>query len=158
MYNGLGQEKENPFVAKNSIYADFASKGAFYSINYDRIFYQGNKLTFSYRLGFSVLEDAIAIPVGVNLYTGKGNSHLEYSLTLIPYVDHYKSFLSSNDLSDKYLYVVPGIGYRYQRPQGGFFFKVVLSPTVFLDPPSSNFWKMDPKFYITANIGLGYSF
>ncbi|MDF1549687.1 MAG: hypothetical protein P1P88_17805 [Bacteroidales bacterium] len=155
---GWSQQKDSTFYSKNTTYVDFASKGAFYSINYDKIFHQKKKFTLSYRIGFSILEDGIAMPLGVNLFTGKGNSHVEYSLTVIPYIDHYKSFLSSNDLSDKYLYVVPGIGYRFQKPTGGIFFKIVVSPMIFLDPPSSNFWKMDPKLYFAGNVGIGFSF
>ena len=156
--SGLSQEKDFTFSCRNAIYLNFTTRGALYSINYDRIFYETDKIAYSYRLGFSVLEDVIAAPAGINLFVRKGNFHPELSLTLMPYVDKYKSFMSDNDLSDKYLYVIPGIGYRYQKPNGGFFAKALISPMVVLDPPSSNFWKMDPKLYPAASIGLGYSF
>ena len=153
-----GQQKDTTFTANNTFYADFTTKGAYYSVNYDHIFSQGQKLKWSYRIGFSILENAVAFPIGINAFTGKENSHLEFSLSIIPYIDNYQSFTSSNDLSDKYIYMVPGIGYRYQKPQGGFFFKALVSPTILLDPPSSNFWKMDPTLHFTTSFGLGYSF
>lgn len=155
---GLCQEKDTTFLSRNTIYLDLASKGAFYSVNYDRIFHQGDKITYSFRLGFSILKDAVALPIGINLFTGKENSHAEFSLSIMPYIDQYKSFLSKNDLSDKYLYIIPGIGYRYQKRIGVFFFKAVLSPMIILDPPSGDFWNMDPKVYATGNIGIGLSF
>jgi len=154
----FSQERDSTKLSRNTFYIDFSSKGAYYSINYDRVFSIGKKLCYSYRLGFSVLENAIALPLGINLCTGKGSSHAEFSLTLMPYMDEYKSFLSSNDLSDKYLYVIPAVGYRYQKRRGGLFFKLALSPMLVLDPPSSNFWKMDPKMYAAGNIGVGWSF
>ncbi len=152
------EQKDTIFSSKNTFYIDFCTKGAFYSINYDRIFYGKNRIYLTYRFGFSILTDAIAFPVGINLFTGKKNSHLEYSLTVVPYIDHYKSLGSDNDLSDKYLYVIPGLGYRFQKPKGGFFIKAVISPTIFLDPPSDDFWNMDPKLYFTANMGIGLTF
>ncbi len=154
----FSQEKEATFNARNTFYAGFSTEVAYYSVNYDRIIKQNKKLAWSYRFGFSILENAITLPIGINLITGKNNSHAEFSLSIIPYIDKYKSFLSSNDLSDKHIYVVPGVGYRYQKPNGGFFFKILVSPTIHLDPPSSNFWKMDPKLLFTANCGLGISF
>lgn len=154
----LSQEKDSTKLSRNTFYIDLSTRGAYYSVNYDRIFSVGKKLSYSYRIGFSVLENAIALPLGINLFTGKGNAHAEFSLTLMPYMDEYKSFLSSNDLSDKYLYIIPAAGYRYQKRGGGLFFKVALSPMIVLDPPSSNFWKMDPKVYAAGNIGVGWSF
>jgi len=152
------EQSDTIYTSKNAFYIDFNTKGAFYSINYDRIFYGKNQIYLTYRFGFSILNDAIAFPVGINLFTGEKNSHIEYSLTIVPYIDHYKSIGSDNDLPDKYLYVIPGIGYRFQKPKGGFFVKAAISPTIFLDPPSDDFWNMDPKFYITANMGIGLSF
>jgi hypothetical protein len=154
----INAQKDSTFTSRNTFYTGFANEGAIYSINYDRIFSQNNKLAWSYRIGFSILDNAIAMPFGINLFTGKGNSHAEFSFTVIPYIVKYKSFLSSDDLSDKYIYLIPGIVYRFQKPKGGLFFKALASPTVFLDPPSSNFWKMDPKLQFLVHVGIGYSF
>ncbi len=154
----LSQQKELVSLARNTFYIDLSTKGAIYSVNYDRVFHESDKITYSYRIGFSITEEAIALPVGINLFTGKGNSHAEFSLTVMPYMNEYKSFMSSNDLSDKYLYVIPAVGYRYQKPSGRLFLKVALSPMIILDPRSSNFWKMDPEVHFTGNIGLGWSF
>jgi len=152
------QKNEGTLFKQNSFFANFSNIGAIYSINYERIFHEYKAMTLSGQFGFSVLKDAIAFPIGINLFTGKGNSHVDFSLIFIPYIDHYKSFLSSDDLSDKLGFIVPGVGYRFQRPEGGIFFKASVSPTIFLDPPSSDFWKMDPKLFFVANLGIGLSF
>ncbi len=145
-------------ITRNTIYADFASKGAYYSLNYDRIFSQGEKFTKSYRIGFSVLKNAIAMPLGINFFTGHNSSHAEFSLTVVPYVENYNDLFSGNNLSDKKLYIIPGAGYRYQKTEGGFFFKVAFAPVIYLDPPSDNFWKMDGKVYPGITAGAGFSF
>ena len=154
----LGQENDSAFIAKNTFYIDFSTKGAIYSINYDRIFHKSDKITYSYRIGFSILNDYVALPIGINLLTGKENSHAEFSLSVMPYIDQYQTMFSDNDLSDKYIYITSAIGYRYQKPTGGFFFKAALSPMIILDPRSSNFWKMDPEINAVGNLGFGYSF
>jgi len=117
----FSQSKQNNIIARNTLYADFASKGAYYSVNYDRVFHQGKKVSASYRAGFSIFNNVIAAPLGINFFTGQSSSHLEFSLTVVPYIEAYNSFLKSNDLSDKKLYIIPGIGYRYQKAAGGFF-------------------------------------
>jgi len=152
------QQQNTTTVSRNTLYAGFDSKDLYYSVNYDHIFHTNGKLSYSYRIGVSVLKDAFAVPLGIHLFTGAGSSHAEFSFTLIPYVDHSASFLGSNDKSDKYLYVEPGIGYRYQQPGGGLFLRAAVTPILFLDPPSDDFWNMDPKIYAGGNIGIGYTF
>ena len=151
------REKANK-TGRNTIYADFASKGAYYSINYDRVFRRGEKLSWSYRVGFSILKDAIAVPLGIHLFTGRYAHHAEFSITGVPYVEKYTKLFSSGNLSDKKIYVIPGTGYRYQKKEGGFFCRVVVSPLIYLDPPSDDFWNMESKLYLGINGGVGISF
>jgi hypothetical protein len=75
MHYGFSQSKET--FCRNNVYADFASKGATYSLNYERIFSVGQKFSKSYRVGFSVLKNAIAMPLGINFFTGHDASHFE---------------------------------------------------------------------------------
>lgn len=155
---GYSQDKGSAVLARNTLYIDLATKGAYYSLNYDRIFHQGDKLNFSGKIGFSIFKDVLALPLGINLFTGKKNHHFDLGIIFMPYIEKYKSFLSKNDLSDKFLYIIPGIGYRYQKQEGGFYFKTTFSPMLILDPRSSDFWKMDPEVKVAVNIGAGWSF
>lgn len=145
-------------IARSTVYADFASKGAYYSVNYDRLFRRGEKLNWSYRVGFCLLNDVIAIPIGLQAFTGRDVHHAEFSLTVVPYVEKYTKLFSAGNLSDKKIYVIPGVGYRYQRPDGGIFFRIVAAPIIYLDPPSDDFWNMDPKVYAGITGGIGFSF
>ncbi len=145
-------------INRNTLYADFAVKGATYSANYDRIFSYGKKLAKSYRVGLSFLNNAIALPLGVQFFSGQGSHHVEYSLTVVPYIEKYKELFTGNNLSDKKIFIMPGAGYRYQPPKGSFFAKVVLGPIIYLDPASDNFWRMDAKVYAGITAGAGISF
>ena len=155
----------NPLFAQNSIelnrnivYVEGATKGAVYSINYERIFKFKEKLAWSYRIGGFVGKDAIALPLGINAITGKNIHHAEVSLVVIPYIDHYHSLWNGKNSADKYLYITTTLGYRYQKPGGMLYFKVAGGPVLFLDPPSDDFLKMEPKFYAFGSGSLGFSF
>ena len=142
----------------STVYVELASKGAVYTVNYDRIFCKGKKILYSGRIGFSVERDAVSFPLGLSAITGRGQHHAEFAFAAVPYIDHYKTFLRSNDLSDKYLFLIPSAGYRFQKPEGGFFFRAYAAPFLFLDPPSNDFWNMDPRLYGMVAAALGFSF
>jgi hypothetical protein len=95
----------------------------------------------------------------MHLIAGEGDHQAEFSLVLIPYIDYNHQLVGGNkDQSDKYLFINPGVGYRYQPKTTGLFLKVTIGPSVFLDPPSDDFWNMDPKLYAFGSLGLGMSF
>lgn len=146
------------FEKRNTVYAATSTQGPVYSINYDRIFSEGTIFTKSYNAGLSIYKDVLAVPFGINFFTGKNTHHAELSFTVIPYIEKFQQLGAAGNLSDKKLYIIPGAGYRYQKPTGGFFFKAVAAPVLLLDPPSDNFWKMDPKMYAGISIAAGISF
>ncbi|HWC53717.1 MAG TPA: hypothetical protein VG676_09050 [Chitinophagaceae bacterium] len=154
----LSIHAQNNFTARNTIYVDGTSKGAYYSVNYDRIFSQGEKFSKSYRAGFSIMSHVIAFPLGIQFFTGHQQDHFEFGVTVVPYIENFEKLFSPGNLSDKKIYLIPGAGYRYQKPVGGFFFKIIAGPIIYLDPPSDNFWKMDGKVYPGGSIGAGISF
>jgi hypothetical protein len=145
---------------RNAFYVDVSSQGPIYSINYDRIFRQGEKLDYSFNAGFSVAKHAIGFPVGVHFITTNSDHHAEFGVTFIPYIEQKPALEGSAGKGDKdkYLYINPGVGYRYQKSTSGFFVKALVGPSVFLDPPSDDFWNMDPKLRAFASIGVGISF
>lgn len=67
---GVCQKNNAAAVSRNTLYADFASKDVYYSINFDHIFHRGNKLSYSYRAGISILKDAISFPIAIQCFTG----------------------------------------------------------------------------------------
>jgi hypothetical protein len=145
-------------VHRHTIFADASTTGPVYTVNYDHIFYSGELVSYSYRIGFHWLHDEVGIPLGISLITGQQDHHAEFSLTLTPYIDRANYLFREGNISDKYLYITPGIGYRYQKPTGGLFLKALVAPLVLLDPPSDDFWNMDPKVYGLISIGAGYTF
>jgi hypothetical protein len=147
------------FEKKNTVYAEAAIHGPVYSINYDRILIEGNRFAKTCRIGYSIYSDILALPIGISFLTGKNSHHAELSFTLIPYIENYQKLFAAGNLSDKKLYIIPGAGYRYQKPSGGIFFKAIAGPALLLDPPSDNFWKMEAKkIYAGISLAGGISF
>ena len=152
-----GSDTTHIFFKKNTLFIEGGGKGRYYSVNYDRLFKQGKKLIFSWRVGFSILPHDLSLPIAVSAFTGGLQHHFEVSLGITPYLKDYKTFLHKNDLSDKQFYITPGIGYRYQKINGGFFFSAGIDPLIFMDPPSDNFWNFTPEFRASAHFAAGIS-
>lgn len=146
------------FVKKNTLYAEGAANDPVYSINLDHIFSEGSVFTKSYRAGFSVYNNVLAFPLGINFFTGKNAHHAELGATVIPYIEKYQKLFAAGNQSDKKLYIIGGAGYRYQQPTGGFFFKAIAGPELYLDPPSDDFWNMAPSLHASFSISAGFSF
>jgi hypothetical protein len=145
-------------IKRNTFFAEAGGKGRYYSLNYERLFKPGRKLIFGWRAGFSILPHDLSIPIAINAFTRGLQHHFEFSLGLTPYIKDYKTFLHSNDLSDKQIYITPGLGYRYQKLNGGFFFTAGIDPLIFMDPPSDDFWNFTPEFKPSAHLAAGISF
>lgn len=154
----FSQEKKPISKSNNTIYIEGATEIVHYSLNYDRIFSHNKSLNWSFRIGFSLTEDIIALPFGINFLTGNNNSHAEFSLNIVPFIEKYQKIAGKNDLSDKKAVIAPSVGYRYQKPIGGIFFKITAQPTLYLDPPSNDFWNMDVKFLTSLTCAIGFSF
>ncbi|MES2733026.1 MAG: hypothetical protein V4714_14855 [Bacteroidota bacterium] len=154
----FSQDTRPLFPKRNAFYVEAMGKGPYYSVNYDRIIRVRTKWSYSFRVGVSLVADGWSVPLGIHAFTTPGNHHLELGLGVTPYVDHYRTFLSKNDRSDKYLYVVPSVGYRYQKPEGGLFFTAGLAPYIFLDPPSTDVFDVTPSYKLWAGVAVGFSF
>lgn len=156
--NAFASDTTLIYKKRNSVFIEAGGKGPNYSVNYSRIFKQGRKLIYSWRAGFSVLSNDLSLPIAITAFTPGLQHHLEFSIGITPYLKDYKTFLKKNDLSDKQIYITPGLGYRYQKINGDFFLSVGVDPLVFIDPPSDNIWNFTPLFKPTAHLAFGLLF
>ncbi|HMO33925.1 MAG TPA: hypothetical protein PKE63_12335 [Lacibacter sp.] len=156
--NNSLQAQSSCTVARNTIYAEAASWGPAYSLNFDRMAHRREAGSSSWRAGLSLYRQTVALPLGWQFFTGQGAHHAELSFTVIPVIRDANRLFAAGNESDKQLYVVPAIGYRLQPVSGGFFLRATVAPALFLDPPSDNFWKMQGRWQAGASIGAGYSF
>ena len=126
------QDAARPVTARNAAYVELLGNGLLYSMNYDRMITP----RVSARVGIMGLGAAtdsasagiIAAPVMVNYLFGEGNSHLETGIGLMlasGSVDDVEGF---EDESFSGAVGTATLGYRYQRPAGGFVFRAGLTP------------------------------
>ncbi len=122
-------------AAPNSIYAEFAGNGLIYSVNYDRLFSNA----FGARIGFSYtapeMVSLITFPVMAYYLVGlgSGGSKLEFGLGVAVMLQpdyQSMSFAAAPDdhLKGNALLGTATVGYRYQRADGGFIFRVGFTP------------------------------
>lgn len=158
------QESPEP-LRKHSVFVELAGNGGYYSFNYDRIMLAKTKWKVSGRVGVMYYSESLgylennkqstyAIPVEVSYLRGGSNHHLELGLGLTPYYERYKDFESS-DVNHLGVLPVARLGYRYQRREGGFFFKTGITPA--LQIKDKHYKYNDTHGLLWAGIAFGYT-
>jgi hypothetical protein len=129
---------------RNALYLEFGGNAGFYSINYERTFPK-NAIG---RIGFSVLPGDLILPILAGKYFGKRSNHIE----LMGGVTYgYYRKVDATDVvqtSDEFLGTVV-VGYRYQKPERRFLFRVGYSPFINFHRGSLQHW---------AGLSAGYRF
>ncbi|RZS96412.1 hypothetical protein [Cecembia calidifontis] len=168
------QEEAEVFTAKNVVYAELLGNAGLYAVNYGRIFYQKDKLKLMGGLGFSMIPLkgfepfypnfwSPVIPVEFSAFWGKSRHHLE--LGIGSYVFQNRKYWFDPEFPPTYIReivhwdtsVTMRIGYRYQKPEGGFFFRAGYTPRV--DFTSFEFAQETVQFVpFSVGISFGKSF
>lgn len=121
--------------AKNTIYSELLGSTLSYSINYDRIIFQKRKLKSSLVIGGALLyRYEIFYPcfkIGNILFIGNRNNHFEIGVG-ITYLEQVTDSYKYGIEHTKALILDARIGYRYKKPDGGFFFNIAFVPLVAL--------------------------
>ncbi|MFT5669039.1 MAG: hypothetical protein ACI9DK_003250 [Vicingaceae bacterium] len=136
-FSANAQSSEQNEMSRNSIYFDTGViPGVHAFVNYERSFYQGEKVSWFGRVGFGygglILGDGGFGGLGaVTMLTGKKNSHFELNTGVFSGKE--------TDGSNSVIFPLLDAGYRYQKPDGGFVFKAKIG-------------------ILGVGIGLGYAF
>ncbi len=172
----LPGQAQQAITARQAVFLELGGNGVFLSVNYDRIVYQRSAFKVSLRAGFGLLRDAVysysntlagqnyakpLLPLEVNGMFGKRKGHLELGLGYTPYLDKRND--TYQDGQGSYVdnirwrlnsLVFARLGYRYQKPEGGFFFRVAITPIVVDAGPGYTTQFFQPF----AGLGVGMSF
>jgi hypothetical protein len=167
-FDAIAQSKAEPFTAKKAVYFEVGGSSGAYGLNYGRVFRQKEKLKLNASAGFSILvRETInlkkywlpAIPLEVTAFYGKSKHHLEMGFGVIPYLDVVSIFDSESLVfKDKVVFTTAmplRIGYRYQKPEGGFFFRVGYTPFFSAPIGAREDWVFTPFF---GGVSFGKSF
>jgi len=174
----ISQENNvNNTLEKNTIYTEAFGQGFCWSLNYDRLFNTEKRIMNSYTAGIVYVPESIqfgdgtyfGIPLSYNWLIGKKSHHLELGIGLTSLLVNPNSSVKS----DFYAYLTPKIGYRFQRPQGGLFFRATATPMIdllnvhtqkFVSDKSrsfstlSNVAGLDYAVFPWPGLSIGYSF
>lgn len=169
-FNSIAQEM--PSLRGTVVYGSFCGPLASITINAEcRIFATPQRVGFL-MTGFGTWQRDtryMAIPLGLTLVRGSGNNHRELGFTFLynqGVEGPYRGTQGSYDREwNKSLFFFPSIGYRYQRPDGGFFFRIYYGPGIKIgefsetDPQNANGFRVPGTLYmINFGFGAGYFF
>ena len=162
------QTEPGTFTAKKGVYLEVGGSSGIYAINYSKIFHQKGKLKLNASAGFSMWRDQLndfktiwlpVIPLEFSALYGKSNHHLELGLGFTSYLG--RTFdINSETFEKKDIVVIDAfiplrVGYRYQKPEGGFFFRVGYTPIIDFPPRTGGNWSFNPYH---AGVSFGKSF
>jgi hypothetical protein len=134
-------------TARNSLFVELGGSTYLYSINYDRIFYSSKWLSSSARVGVFynwMGRGSFGVPVEVNGLIGKGKHFLEIGVGgSYTYGVEGVEWRTPNTFGKEGIerfsavFATGRLGYRFQKPEGGFFFRAAYTPTarLFTDNP-----------------------
>ena len=147
------------------VYVELYGAGAGVTLNAEHSVMRMTRNIMTVRAGFGKHRylgkdehDYIGIPVGMCIFNKGSNHHREFGLG----ITYVKGHLEEDFFGEvnKSLEFVASIGYRYQRPAGGLFFKVQYTPHVRIKEftESNQFNSGEGKIVHLAGICLGYYF
>ena len=183
-------------MARNTVYLEVFGQGLFNSLSYDRILFPEFKVRQSASIGLTFIPpisymQVVAIPVSYNFIFGQRKHHFELGLGFTPMIFKEiglsSSFYSEDQSGNQTLvyekvdninllfYLTPKIGYRFQKPEGGFFFRGTLTPPLaginiwrynstssYMQSPSTEFFTsaafFGSRIYPWAGLSFGYTF
>ncbi|MCX6189242.1 MAG: hypothetical protein NTW54_06530 [Bacteroidetes bacterium] len=132
-------ESSSLMPQRNSAYIEIFGQGLNSSFTFDRLYRLNKKVKSSFSIGLVIVPKFehfgeggyLGVPISYNFLFGKKNHHLELGMGLT--VLGLSSGFAGEGLTkviSYYSYFTPKIGYRFQKPQGGLFFRIGLAPMI----------------------------
>lgn len=161
------QVQPEKFTSKKAIYLEVGGSSGRYAINYSKIIHQKGKLKLNTSVGFSMWPKKFdsktiwlpTIPLEISALFGNSNHNLELGTGFTSFLTRSLYFDSETlENIDKVVFdaAIPlRIGYRFQKPEGGFFFRVGYTPVINFPTNGRGEWNFDPYW---AGISFGKSF
>lgn len=129
---GIEGKAQDVHYAKNSIYLELGGNGGIYSFNYERNFLK----SINCRAGFSYYSQSWGfssgtiktrtVPLTITWMSGKKANHFEIGGGVLFKNEHKE--LDDVDYFNKFIDITAFVGYRYQKPGGGYLFRIGLTP------------------------------
>jgi hypothetical protein len=133
-FSSFAQE-EKGFNYSNNMHFELGGHGLIYSINYERILINNKSFKTAAQIGISYYPSFIGfrdvwIPMGINEIISFNNHHLEVGLGFILIREAIR--MPDNSAAEWIWdgFLSGRFGYRYQKPDGRFIFRLGFTPIV----------------------------
>jgi len=132
---------------RNTFFFEAGGNSPFYSLNYDYILKEKEKWKLSGRVGLmyvntftQIKRQIIGMPLELSYLRGRERSFLEIGIGFTTVYDNYylagmyqsTLIIESEKINDLVLGPVLRLGYRYQKREGGLFYKIGFTPLAFI--------------------------
>lgn len=134
---GAARAQEAAPIARNAYYLEVGGNALIYSINYERFF--SDRLAgrvggmFFGASGEDSSAGVVAAPIMASYLWGEGNSRFETGVGILLVSGGIQNVEGYEDEDFSGTVGTGTLGYRWQRPQGGFVFRAGLTPVFSLD-------------------------
>lgn len=147
------------FDNKNSIQLDVGGHGMFYSLNYERIIFNGKRFKTAVQVGFAYYPRSwgfleLWTPIGINEIFSLGNHHIEAGIGIVPTRTPSPEMEIYDSYSPWSTFLSARLGYRYQKPGGKFLFRAGFTPLAECSLRNISYLNIHPL----AGVSFGYSF
>ncbi len=157
------------FSKRNSINFEAFGHGLFYSLSYERILFNGYHFKFAGQAGIAVYpypdQIDIWLPISLNAiktFGAKRRNHIELGVGHVARYDQLYVVKSTNPWQT---FLTAKVGYRYQKPNGHWIYKILFTPFYEYDRKSPNPIQIEYKKiktfdnpYASGALSVGYSF
>ena len=162
LISGFGLHAQDQY-AKNGGYLELGGNGGLYSLNYERFL----SPDFSIRAGFASYSgeswwgdeetSVTTFPLLGNYFYGNGSNRLELGAGILLGSKKVKSGWGEEmNRSSTIFDLTAVVGYRYQKPAGGFIFRAGFTPFYALSGGEDAY--PDEGFTPSGGISFGYAF
>ena len=163
MVNSLVAQNYSESFKRNTFFIEVGGNSPFYSLNYDRIIVKKINWKLAARIGAMYLYDNgnylesirnknFSMPLELSFLKGKNNHNLEIGIGATPFFKEYVETTRDNFFS---LGSFGRIGYRYQKTNGGIFFKAGFTPLIRFKKDVDS---INPKYVSPwAGLAIGYT-
>lgn len=152
-----GKDTDGDLKGKETVFIELLGNGGWYSLNYDRVFFHKRRDALTWRAGLTYMpytnhtqSSEISLLGECNYLRGKRRHFLELGIGFT----YWRVFRVDQHLDqERYInfYLFPRIGYRYQKAEGGMFFRVGFLPGVLLD------WGLEQRLSPFGGVSFGYT-
>lgn len=161
--NGYSQ-KVSSLQNRNSIHLELGGSGGYYSLIYERNIINHNSFKTSGQVGFSYFPgfwNDIWVPIGINEQFSFNAHHIELGIGSFALREKARDRMNDNSITGRFwTYGLSGrLGYRYQKPDGRFIWRIGFTPLLQRERPGLYYDPNAPfrRFTPWGGVSVGYA-